>query len=255
MPPHNQPLFADHLLRLTAAIRDPGQRIDDIEPRRLQVYQRLFFNNTNNFISSAFPVFKRLMPEDWWLNEVRGFMKHYRCQSPRFYAIAEQFIEYCRSDLRPETPIDPPFMHELLHYEWVELYLELAEDDFPEGFAPSIDQPVRVSPLVVLQGYRYPVHTIGPENQPQQPTEAHHWLLIYRNQQDKIHFEHLSPFSAQLFYQLQTSAELPVKELLIAIAAQNHLQADNHFINQGLALLLQWHQRGIVHQLVESHHD
>lgn len=243
---HNMPAYAQHLFKLTAAIRDPEALDIDIEPRRLAVYQRLFFNNINNFVSSAFPVFKQLMPEEWWLNEIRGFMRNYRCQSPRFYDIAEQFIDYIRSDVRPTNEIDPPFMHELMQYEWLELYLELAEGAFSAGELPLLDSGVEVSPLSLLQGYQYPVHLINKGNQLTTPSPQLTWLLVYRDTRDKINFEHLSPFSAQLFMLMQESSDVSLASLLRQIAHNFGLEVSDEYLAQGLALATDWHQRDVL---------
>ncbi|GAB2601425.1 HvfC family RiPP maturation protein [Nitrincola alkalisediminis] len=243
---HNPPAYAEHLLKLTHAIRNPEEVSLEIEPRRLEVYQRLFFNNINNFVSSAFPVFKQIVSDEWWLNEIRGFMSNYRCQSPRFYDIAEQFLDYLQSDVRPSTEQDPPFMHELMRYEWLELFLELADAEFDGGETPQLNYGINLSPLSLLEAYSYPVHLINRDNQPTEPSLHPTFLLVYRNRNDKIVFEHLNPFSAHLFALISDQPETALENHLQQIAIQFGLEPNQHFLNQGLSLVQGWHDRDVL---------
>ena len=51
-----------------AHIRDPERHPapTDIEDRRMQIYRDLFFNNVNRFLSSSFPVIRKLYDDDDW---------------------------------------------------------------------------------------------------------------------------------------------------------------------------------------------
>lgn len=196
------------LLDFSGAIRDPrAGEPENIEPRRMAVYQDLFFNNLNGFLSNGFPVFRSLMPERWWQGEVRNFMRHHRCRSPLFCDIGREYLDYVNSEQREATPEDPPFMAELLHYEWVELALDIApapseaeledlNDDLLAG------HPV-LSSLAWLLEYQYPVHQIAPEYQPVEPPEQPTWLLVYRNREDRVAFMALNAFSARLLALLE----------------------------------------------------
>jgi uncharacterized protein len=51
-----------------AYIRDPeNQRLPvDVKPQRMVMYRELFFNNINSFLSSNFPVLRKILNDDEW---------------------------------------------------------------------------------------------------------------------------------------------------------------------------------------------
>ena len=118
---------------LTQFIRNPdaSSGLPGIEGRRLDIYRDLFFNNINGFLSNGFPVCRSLYSDSDWGSMVRDFMIRHQCASPYFLKIAEEFLEYLQHQ-RSGIAVDPPFLAELAHYEWVELALDVAEGDLPE---------------------------------------------------------------------------------------------------------------------------
>lgn len=113
--------------RFAARIRDPQQALPPgIATERMAIYEELFFNNLDGFISSGFPVLRRLFDEPRWHRLVRAFMREHRCRTPYFSQLGEEFIGWLQDGYRAEEG-DPPFLLELAHYEWVELALSLAE--------------------------------------------------------------------------------------------------------------------------------
>ena len=62
--------------RFAARIRDPQQALPPgIATERMAIYEELFFNNLDGFISSGFPVLRRLFDEPRWHRLVRAFMR------------------------------------------------------------------------------------------------------------------------------------------------------------------------------------
>ena len=113
--------------RFAARIRDPQQALPPgIATERMAIYEELFFNNLDGFISSGFPVLRQLFDEPRWHRLVRAFMREHRCRTPYFSQLGEEFIGWLQDGYRAEEG-DPPFLLELAHYEWVELALSLAE--------------------------------------------------------------------------------------------------------------------------------
>ena len=115
------------------------------------------------------------MADDRWHRMVRDFFAKHRCETPLFAEIAQEFLGYLHDERQPEE-YDPPFMLELAHYEWVELAVSVSDED---RNAPPADpngdllagSPV-VSPVAWNLSYRYPVHRIAPEFQPQAPGDG-----------------------------------------------------------------------------------
>ncbi len=241
--------YREALKRFAGAIRDPeGQPHTEVEARRMKIYQDLFFNNLNTFLSNNFPVFKSLMPEDWWLKEVRGFMQHHRCESPLFSDIGREYIDYVNSDARPITPEDPPFMAELLHYEWVELALQIATNPEPE---PGLHKDVMaghpvLSPLAWPLEYRFPVHQIGPEFQPQEPPEQPTWVLVYRSRDRRVSFMALNAFTARLLALIEAKPELSGRQLLEQMQSESPGVDANALLTGGELILQEFLDLGII---------
>jgi hypothetical protein len=148
---NNLPGFAARQLEFAACIRNPHvyPQPGDVDPRRMQIYVDLFYNNIESFLASAFPVAKQVLAGERWPALVRQFIHEHGSESPYFLEISQEFLTF----LAERKPIGlPPFMLELCHYEWVELALGVAEDEIPEeGVDPGGDLlagiPV-VSPLI-----------------------------------------------------------------------------------------------------------
>lgn len=86
--------FVETQQAFMAYIRDPDNQPapSGIESRRLKIYQELFFNNIEGFVSSAFPVLKSLYPATQWLALVRQFFVKHHCKSPYFLEISQEFL-------------------------------------------------------------------------------------------------------------------------------------------------------------------
>lgn len=169
-----------------------------IEQRRLDIYRRLVYNNIEGFISGGFPVLRSLYQDTDWHELVRAFVEQHRCHSPYFLEISQEFLHYLLEEHRPR-PVDPPFMTELAHYEWVELALDVADEETPP--AARVEDPLAVvpqlSPLAWLLSYRFPVHRIGPGNRPQQAGDPT-YLVVYRDHQEQVQFMELNALTARL---------------------------------------------------------
>lgn len=187
-------------LAMAACLRDPATAAapPGVEQRRLAVYQRLVYNNIESFISKGFPVLRSLYRDDDWEQLVRGFIREHRCGTPYFLEISQEFLHYLLEEHRPR-PVDPPFMTELAHYEWVELALDVADEETPP--AARVEDPLAVvpqlSPLAWLLSYRFPVHRIGPGNRPQEAGDPT-YLVVYRDHQEQVQFMELNALTARL---------------------------------------------------------
>ena len=244
------PEFVRQQYAFAAHIRDPQQHAApaEIEDRRMGVYRELFLNNIEGFLSSSFPVLRRLLDDDSWQALARDFFARHRCHSPLFLEIPREFLSYLDEE-RGERAGDLPFMRELAHYEWVELALSVAEtvDDRPADHDGNLLEGVPVLsstawPLV----YRYPVHRIGPDFQPEYAGEQPTYLLAYRDTADDVGFVELNPVSARLFSLLQANRTSSGHAVLQNIAAELAHPDPDVVIKGGSALLEEWRRLGIV---------
>lgn len=187
--------------QLAAWIRDPenAPAPAGIEPRRLEIYRNLFYNNIESFIVEAFPRLHSLYSPEQWRRLVRSFIAAHTCRSPYFREISREFLVYLEYE-HWRSAVDPPFLLELAHYEWVMQALEFADTEIPDsGIDPQGDllesAPV-VSPLVCSLYYGFAVQHFsrGVNSLPQEET----FLFVYRNREDCIGFMESNVLSSRL---------------------------------------------------------
>lgn len=221
----NGPSLRESQLAMARYLRDPvaAPAPAGVEQRRLDIYQRLVYNNIEGFISGGFPVLRSLYSDADWHQLVRAFIETHRCHTPYFLEISQEFIQFLMDGHRLRE-CDPPFMVELAHYEWVELALDVASAEPPcEHCPPSLlEAIVQLSPLAWLLRYQYPVHRIGPAFRPlrpQQPT----YLVVYRDRGEKVRFIELNAMSARLVELTRDNSAATVGDLLATLAAESGL--------------------------------
>jgi hypothetical protein len=236
--------FADH-------IRHPQHHPapPDVEPRRMAIYNELFFNNVEGFLAGSYPVLRRITPDAQWHRLARDFFAGHACETPLFTRLAEEFLDYLEQERAPSEE-DYPFMLELAHYEWVELALTLsdADQDLPP-LNPNGDlltgHPV-LSPLAWHLSYRYPVHRIGPDHLPTEPPPAPTHLVVYRDRRDKIGFLEINPVTYALLETLDKDPGISGRAALEAIAdALNHADPSG-VLQTGTQLLNDLRRREIL---------
>lgn len=202
-----KPAFQQAQYNFAGHLRDPENipAPAAIEDRRMGIYRDLIYNNIENFIANGFPVLREITDDDQWHSLVRDFIANHQSQSPYFLEISQEFLKYLQETRKPE-PNDPPFLHELAHYEWVELALDVAEGEIPPNQNLSGDvlaNLVEVSPLVWSLSYQYPVHKISRTYQPTEPVDGGVFLLVYRNRHDVVGFFEINGLTALLIQKLQ----------------------------------------------------
>lgn len=235
-------------LELTRHLRDPEHVPGPagIEDRRLGIYRELLFNNIENLLGGNFPVIRTLLGEERWRTLVRDFYRDHRSQTPLFPEIAREFLRYLESLPR----LDPPFLGELAHYEWVELALQISEAAIgdiahdPDG--DLLEGIPALSPLAWPLAYRWPVHRLGPAFQPEAPPETPTLLLLRREADGQVRFSELSPLAHRLLERLGEAAQLSGLMQLQALAAEAGTAADKAFIAQGRQLLEQLRANGVL---------
>ena len=228
-------------LEFTRHLRDPAHVAAPagIEDRRLGIYRELLFNNIESLLGGNFPVIRTLLGDTRWRAFVRDFYRDHRSQTPLFPEIAREFLRYLES----LQQLDPPFLGELAHYEWVELALQISEasiDDIahdPDG--ELLDGIPLLSPLAWPLAYRWPVHRIGPEFRPEAAPEAPTLLLLRRETDGQVRFSELSPLAYRLLQRLGEAASMTGRAQLQALAGEAGVPADDAFIAQGRQLLEQ----------------
>lgn len=234
-----------------AHIRDPlGQpRPADVEERRIAVYRELVFDNVASLLATTFPVTHAILDDGPWERLIRGFFIHHRCTTPLFHELGQEFLAYLQ-DVRAGDPQDPPFLLELAHYEWVELALDISEDEpDPTLTDPNGDllagTPV-VSPLAWNLNYRFPVHRIGPDHQPAAPDPEPTCLVVYRTRQGQVEFLEINAVTQRLLQLLQEDPDATGLETLTRIAQELSHPRPEQVIEAGRQLCADLRRRNIL---------
>ena len=198
-----RPAFQDYQYAFTAHIRDPrtNPRPPGVPARRMRVYNELLFNNLEGFLLACFPVTRKILGIRRWRKLVRAFFAEHRCRTPFFRQIPEEFVKYLR-EARTGDPNIPPFLPDLVHYEWVELLLDVSpvEPDLAaiDAAGDLLSARPALNPVAMLLSYPWPVHRIGPRFQPREPDPQRTHILVFRDLQDRVQFIVLNPVSARL---------------------------------------------------------
>lgn len=246
--------FQQRQFSFAAHIRDPqhNARPADVPEPRMTVYRELIFNNLDSFLADTLPVLHSLLTPEHWNGLLRGFLVKHRAHSPYFLDIPREFLSYL-DEHRRDHPDDPPFLRELTHYEWVELALSVHDADTGfDGVDRSGDllagHPV-LSPLAWPLQYAYPVHRIGKDYRPAEPSTEPTYLLAYRDAEDTVRFLELNPVSARLIGLLAEHADnnsYTGRQALDTIAGELQHPQPEQVIAHGLELLRDWRARGIL---------
>lgn len=245
------PRFKQLQYEFTRHVRNPAKnpRPGDIEARRMKIYNELLFNNVEDFMSHAYPVLHEISGNEKWQRMIRAYFEIHHASTPLFQEMPREFLKYLENEHEAEQD-DFPFMLELAHYEWVELALSVTDTEIDmTSIDPDGDilegQPV-LSPLAWPLSYHYAVQNISPEYLPEEPGEQPTFLVVYRDQNDEVHFLELNPVTAHMLQLISEGTEQTSKEMLSDIAEQlNHPNPDV-VIQGGLKILHDLKTRGVI---------
>lgn len=246
------PDFQQRQYAFAAHIRDP-QNVPapgGIEDRRMAIYRELFFNNLKSLLSTTFPVLKRLHDEQKWRRMIRAFMQIHQAQTPYFLELPAEFLTFITEEYVAEDD-DFPFLAELAHYEYVELALSVSDAEISlEGVDPEgnllTGVPVK-SDLAWVFAYRYPVHRITADFQPDSPSDQPTYLAVVRDMEDKVRFHELNPVTAALVEAIDNNvAGKTGEQLLLDLGKSLGFSAINQFLIHGESALNDLHHSTIL---------
>lgn len=238
-----QQALADHL-------RDPERFPPpmDIEPRRLAIYRRLFFNNVLNLLGKGFPVLKAVVGPEHWPGLVRDFYREHDSHTPYFPQLGEEFVVYLAEERLPRVQ-DWPFLAELAHFERVEKTLLYAPDVRPALPTASASEPLSGVPSLVPQSrllaYEFPVHRIGEDFKPEQPGEESTYLLAYRSGPKRVRFLTLNALGARLLWRIQEESTTGGEQIRRTLNDFG-LEQDQTLHRQGEELLGRFMKLGVL---------
>ena len=209
---------------------------------RMAVYEGLVFQRLRAFLDRCFPVARATLGEVRWTRLCRAFLRDWRCATPWFREIPQEFLAYldsgaCRQPL-------PRWFGELARYEWAELAVDVMDvavpPHRPDGYL--FDGVPLANPARMSLAFAWPVQRIGPDFRPRQPEAA--YLVVYRDADDAVRFMALSPASARLLALLD--GERSGRQALEALAMELGRPADAAFIDFGRHSLAELRQHGVL---------
>lgn len=207
--------------QLADAVRYPHtQTVLDIAPERLVVYRELVLNNVSSFIRSTFPVLRQICGDELFDLKISAFFQQSQLDSPYFIEIPQFFLEW----LNEHDDGLPSFATELAHYEWLELDLFRRTGAAELNTAQLLTDPtdtsrIKLSALLEVGAYQYPVHQLSVRYQPTEPPEQPTFLALYRGQDDQVHFMQLTALSAATLQLLMQQQECSTDEAVITLAS------------------------------------
>ncbi|KAF1706863.1 DNA-binding domain-containing protein [Pseudoxanthomonas sacheonensis] len=233
---------------LAAHLRDPDAHAPPpgLEDRRLAIYRDLFFNNIEGLLSGNFPVIRKTLGEQRWRALARRFYAQHRSHAPLFAEIGREFIRFLQERAEGGTD-DPAWLAEMAHYEWVELGLQIADDEIPANDAAGdllAGVPV-LSPTAWALAYAWPVQRIGPDYQPGKPPGTPTLLLVRRDAQYEIRFAEISPLVYRLL-EILRMGESSGRQALEQLAAEAGVADLPAFIEQGRAMLVRMREESTL---------
>lgn len=241
--------FQRYQAEFTGHIRNPKAhpRPSGTARRGMDVYAEIVFNNMDETLSACFPVCRKVLGARRWKRLVRDFLAQHRCATPWFRQIPEELLRWLETV--PDAIQDlPPFLASLAHYEWIELAVAVADVAAP-AFDPEGDllqgRPA-LAPSLALLEYPWPVHRIAPRFKPTQSSAEPTRLLVYRDQQDEVHFIELNAVSARLLALLQGEGLMTGRQALEKIAAEMWHPDPQAVIKFGVEFLEDLRRQGAV---------
>ncbi len=242
--------FTDVQYRFTRHIRDPQNNPApaDVPDRRMGVYRELVYNNIERMMGNLFPVLRKITPDDRWHPMIRDFFKRHQSHSPIFNKVPLEFLQYLEHER--EADDDPPFILELAHYEWAEYAVSISTREInweridPEG--DLLEGIPVLSPLAWPLRYQFPVQTISPDIQPKEEPSQPTYIVVYRDQNEKVRFIELNQVSARLLELIQKDQDIKGRTLLENIAKELQHPNPEVVINGGSEIMRDMHSKDIL---------
>ncbi len=221
--------FQSHQHAFTQWIRHPDEAPlpIGISSQRMNTYRNLIFNNIESFVEHTFPIAKALLPNELWRSLIDEFFQYGQCDSPYYYDISLHFKEFLEQDIfdsessTDSSPLnhlknlhsDYPWLRELMQYEWMELYVEMAEVEWQN------DNPdLQLKTTCWILAYQYPVHTWAVNTTADEIQVQPSCLLVFRDQKFMTHVYPIHPMWAFIIDTLQT------QEMIRIDALKDHVQ-------------------------------
>ena len=189
-----------------AYLRDPDSRPPPPaqEPRRLAIYRNAVFANIETSMADNYPRIKAVFDEPAWTAMVRDYLILHSSGANAFVDLPREFLHYLEQER--DVPADPPFVGELAHFDYLETLVGADERcidvDGIDAAGDVLAGVPAVNPIVRIVSYRFPVHAIDADYQPQTPPDAPTHIAAFRDRHNRYGFLDLNQASLLLLQHL-----------------------------------------------------
>ncbi len=211
--------FQDLQRQFLAHLRNPEQQPlpTGFDQQGSALYVDLLYNKFNDSLTTCCPFTYAILGETAWQELLNDFIAGHRCLSPYYRQIPDEFVQYLQNER--QVTDDLPFLAELVHFEWIEMALSIAETEpvVTEilSDAQLMEAELVFTPVIRLLHYIWPVQQINRAYQPDEPPAVATHILGFRDAADQVQFIALNPATASLVLQLQNqfTAKQALQEL------------------------------------------
>lgn len=108
-----------------------------------------------------------------------------------------------------------------------------------------LGQTIHLSEVAWPLAYRFPVHRIGPDQQPSEPPEQATCLVVYRDMSDTVKFLEISPVTYRLLQILEDEGSVAAAECLKRLATEIGYSSQG-LAEHGAEILRALAERGVI---------
>ena len=227
------------------SIRNPTYQpnLDAFTVSRLEIYKELVFSNIQSIVEQCFPITQEIVSQEEWLKMVRFFVLHLASNSPYFHHLPKLMIDTLT---KHNYAWSAPYIRELMHYEWLELYVDLL--DLQEDKVVIVDSqshlttPLTLSKLAVIASYEYPVDRLGMDNI--QVEKESFWVAVYRDEEFDINFTRLNEITFYMLSKFKHDTPTALEVISDTISrSPNHSEA---IISEAPIVIHEWVNQGLL---------
>jgi len=225
-----------------------------VSPRRMQVYQRLVYNNIDSLLSRGLPICQQLLNSS---GQWRPLLEHFIASpeplhSPYFADLSAALVRLLAQPTAALRALQlPAFIAELAHYEWLELAAQLAPqpsnhhwlDIDPLSDQQLLNSTITTAANLQLGHYHWPVMQIsaatskavlaaGTRSEPLT-------IAVHCDATGRSHFTALNPLASALISQLQQQHSLPLQQHLQQLAQTTATTSLQQLLSHAPALVRQ----------------
>lgn len=214
---------------------------------RLHHYRRLVYNIIWDTLKTAYPLTFKALEREAWDSLINDFFINHPASDPQVWKMPKELLAYVdKSDYSKK--LNKPYLSELLEFEWMEIELySKANEQIPKHSKTSdifYSVPV-LNPYLVTREYQYPVYKFVGDELTSHKGQYH--VLIFRSEQDyKVHFIELNPFTYLLLLVMEEHKGLTLEKHLTEACKLMGIEANASIVEASLKFFTKLLSKGVI---------